>query len=257
MVSSSFHSYDLWKDGTYTWKNTPDLRRSDVNWVEMSEIRYDNPDSPNYGEPIQKLWPTDGDTTLRWCSWPRYILWNPNNGPENRWQGGNGDLYVFRLAETYLIRAEANYWKGQLPQAANDINVVRERANAPLITAAVVTIDYIFDERARELYTNEPRHTEMVRVSNIMAKFNLGGYNLEQISEKSWWYDRVMRLNTLYDMPPGSWWAGHSVTMESHNIYWAIPLSVILSNTLGQINQNIGYPGAENNEPPLETIDPF
>jgi hypothetical protein len=66
---------------------------------------------------------------------------------------------VYRLAETYLIRAEAYYWKGQLGLAADDINTVRERSHALPITAADVTLDYIFAERARELYLEEMRHT--------------------------------------------------------------------------------------------------
>src|SRR5690606_4830022 len=125
-----------------------------------------------------------------------------------------GDSYVFRLAETYLLRAEAHYWKNDLSAASDDINKVRERANAPSISAADVTIDYIFDERARELYAEEPRHTELVRVSNIMAKNNLNGYSLPTISEKSWWYDRLMRINDRYKMPPGTWFLGYTVQIE-------------------------------------------
>src|SRR5690606_18957491 len=44
--------------------------------------------------------------------------------------GENGDWYIFRLAETFLLRAEAYYWKGDLASAAADINMVRERAQA-------------------------------------------------------------------------------------------------------------------------------
>jgi hypothetical protein len=162
---------------------------------------------------------------------------------------------VFRLAGAYLIRAEAYYWKNQLDLAANDINKVRARAKALLITASDVTIDYIFDERARELYTEEPRHSEMVRVSNIMAILNIGGYNLENFSQKNWWYDRLMRVNDIYDIPPGTWWRSQTPRIEPYNVYWPIPQSVITANTLGTINQNVGYVGAENNVPPLETIE--
>ena len=62
------------------------------------------------------------------------------------------DWYVIRLAETYLLLAEAYLNKGDKASAADAINVVRARAKAPLCTAADVTIDYILDERARELY---------------------------------------------------------------------------------------------------------
>lgn len=255
IVASNFYQFGLWKDNTYNWQTTPDLRRADVNWIEMSEIKYNRPGSPNFGEPIRQLWPNTNDTTIRWYSWPHYLTYNPSNQEESTWSGGNGDSYVFRLAETYLLRAEAYYWLGQLGLAANDINKVRERSHAPLISAGDVTIDYIFDERARELYTEETRHSEMVRVSNIMARLNLNGYTLANISQKSWWYDRVMAVNDIYTVPEGLWWRGQTPRIQTYNIYWAIPQSVITANTLGKINQNEGYQGAENNVPPLETIE--
>ena len=46
-----------------------------------------------------------------------------------------------------------------------DMNVVRARAKAPLCTAADVTIDYILDERARELYGEEHRAVTLSRLS--------------------------------------------------------------------------------------------
>lgn len=254
IVATSFYQFDLWGDNTYTWQTTPDLRRADINWIEMSEIRYNRPGSPNYGEAIRQLWPNASDTTLRWYSWPHYLTYNPSNQEESTWSGGNGDSYVFRLAETYLLRAEAYYWLDQHALATNDINKVRARSEAPLISAGDVTIDYIFDERARELYAEETRHSEMVRVSNIMARLNLGGYTLDNLSQKSWWYDRLMAVNDLYTVPEGLWWRGQTPRIQPYNIYWAIPQSVITANTLGKINQNEGYQGAESNVPPLETI---
>ncbi|MGV3504675.1 MAG: RagB/SusD family nutrient uptake outer membrane protein [Adhaeribacter sp.] len=255
ITASRFYQFKIWGDQTYTWQTTPDLRRADVNWIEMSEIRYNRPGSPNLGEQIRQLWPNKSDTTIRWFSWPHYKTYNPSNQAPSTWSGGDGDSYVFRLAETYLLRAEAYYWKNQKDLAAQDLNKVRARAQAPLITAADVTIDYIFDERARELYAEETRHSEMVRVSNIMAKLNLNGYSLSNLSQKSWWYDRVMEKNDLYQVAPGTWWRGQSVRIQPFNIYWAIPQNVITANTLGRINQNAGYQGVEANIPPLQTIE--
>lgn len=258
VVGSNFYQFDLWAEDGYTWSDTPDLRRADINWIEMSEITYNEPESPNFGEPINwEFFSTPSDTMLRWYSWPHHKTYNPSNLEESTRSGGHGDSYVYRLAETYLLRAEAHYWMDNLQEAANDINVVRARAEANPISANEVTIDYIFDERARELYVEETRHAEMVRVSNIMARLNIDGYNLDNISQGSWWYDRVMRLNTYYDSPAqGGWiWNSNRAIIEPHNIYWPIPESAIIANTMGTINQNEGYPGAENNEPPLETIE--
>lgn len=65
------------------------------------------------------------------------------------------DQYMFRLAETYLLRAEAYLDLNQKDKAAADINEVRDRAKATLIDASDVTLDYILDERVRELGIEE------------------------------------------------------------------------------------------------------
>lgn len=256
--TNDFWHYKIWSDDQHTWQQTPDMRRSANNWIEMgdeiAEIINCRTGSPQFGEPLtKKLYGSLVDTTDTWFPWPHYKTYVPT--PNHRQPlGGQGDFYVFRLAETYLLRAEAYYWKGDLSAAANDINMVRDRAKAPLISAETVTIDYIFDERARELYTEEPRHSEMVRVSYIFATLNREGYSLENFSAKNWYHDRVMRLNFHYHEPKFQWF-GNTAAMEPHHVLWAVPQSVITANTLGTINQNVGYDGAENNEPPLETID--
>jgi starch-binding outer membrane protein, SusD/RagB family len=255
--TNDFWHYQIWEDANYTWETTPDLRRANTNWVEMgddiSEILTLREGSSTYGQPLSKLYyGTLLDTVDTWYSWPLYKTWTPTPNyflP----RGGQGDWYIFRLAETYLLRAEAYYWKGQLGLAANDINMVRQRAHAPLITVADVDIEYIFDERARELYTEEPRHAEMVRVSFIFGKLNKDGYSLSNISDKNWYFDRVMRVNLFYSSPLYSYY-GIEAHMSPHNMLWPISHQIITANTLGRINQNIGYPGADQNIPPLETI---
>jgi len=65
------------------------------------------------------------------------------------------DLKLVRLAEMYLIRAEANAEKGQLTNAANDINALRrERINGYADVAFAskdIAISEIMDERFKEL----------------------------------------------------------------------------------------------------------
>ncbi len=55
------------------------------------------------------------------------------------------DWYIMRLAETYLLRAEANLLAGKADAAAADINAVRNRANATPVTASDVNIDLILE----------------------------------------------------------------------------------------------------------------
>lgn len=255
--TSDFFHYVLWNDNNYSWRTTPDMRRADCNWVEMgdatSEIITVRTGSPQFGEPLTKKYYTNlHDTMVSWYPWPNNKLSVPT--PNYVWpMGGQGDWYIFRLAETYLLRAEAYYWKGQLALAADDINKVRKRAHAPLILPSDVTIDYIFDERARELYAEEPRHSEMVRVSFILAKLNREGYSLATLSDKNWYYDRVKKYNPFFS-PPVLEYNGNTATIYPYNMLWPIPQSAITANTLGIINQNKGYEGDDKNVPPLETI---
>ena len=78
------------------------------------------------------------------------------------------DWPVMRLGETYLLRAEARFRQGNLQGAADDINILRDRAfkeyreqtgdtNAGRVSAADIDLDFILDERARELIGEENR----------------------------------------------------------------------------------------------------
>ena len=66
-------------------------------------------------------------------------------------KGGSGysDFYLYRLAETYLLRAEANYYLGNIEEATADVNIIRQRAKCDIFYSKV-NIDDIVDERARE-----------------------------------------------------------------------------------------------------------
>ena len=79
-----------------------------------------------------------------------------NSGGINtsKWGDYYANIPLIRLAEMYLIRAEANFEKGGSPIGPNtptqDINIVRQRSNAP-VYAGTVTIEQIRDERYFEL----------------------------------------------------------------------------------------------------------
>ncbi|MEN8202240.1 MAG: RagB/SusD family nutrient uptake outer membrane protein [Bacteroidota bacterium] len=260
VVPSEYGYYEIWEEAGNTWQDTPDLRRADINWIDKHEYHYNNPQSVDYGKPIDAQYiDPQQDSVLVLFPGCYYKAYAPQQDPAVRPVGGNGDWYIYRLSETYLLRAEAYFWKGQTGDAAANINTVRERASAIPITAGDVTIDYIFDERARELMYETPRHCEMVRVSYIMAHDNINGYTLDGFSDDSWWFDRVMEHNCLYNTtdppltPPTLF--GLTAIIHSHNVLWPIDINVIVANTQGVINQNKGYTGAENNVPPLDIIE--
>lgn len=88
------------------------------------------------------------------------------------------DFPVFRLADAYLMRAEALYRMGgeaNIAAAVTDINKVRERAygnTSGNITVADLDLDFIIDERGREFYYEAQRRTDLVR----FGKFTGGDY---------------------------------------------------------------------------------
>jgi hypothetical protein len=79
------------------------------------------------------------------------------------------DFPVFRLADAYLMRAEALYRMGgaaNIDAAVTDINTIRERAygnTSGNITAASLNLDFLINERAKEFYYEAQRRTDLVR----------------------------------------------------------------------------------------------
>ncbi len=95
------------------------------------------------------------------------------------------DFLYLRLADTYLLRAEAQFLKGQTDDAAESINVLRRRANTSEIVGADVNIDFILDERARELMTEEHRRYTLLRTGKWLERTQLYNANGGQlIAEK-------------------------------------------------------------------------
>ena len=246
---SPFYLYEIWD-----YEN--DIRRSDINWVDKHEIRYNSPKSVDYGKPINPAnFANIIDSCTNLYAIPYYITFVPEQNPPGDGFGGSGDCYVFRLAETYLLRAEAYLWKGNLDLAAADLNTIRQRAGALPLASGVVTIDEIFDERARELFSEEPRHSELVRVAFIMAKLNLNGYSLNNFHEKNYFYDRSLSRNVFWRTNYKVNFSTQPFKIAPYNALWPVPETVITANTMGIINQNTGYSGTEKNIPPIETID--
>jgi hypothetical protein len=82
-------------------------------------------------------------------------------------------VMVLRLAEQYLIRAEARAWKGNLQGAIDDLNIIRNRAGLPNTTATSSQSDVlsaIYHERQVELFTEwGHRWFDLKRTGNITA----------------------------------------------------------------------------------------
>jgi hypothetical protein len=119
-------------------------------------------------------------------------------------------------------------------------------------------MSFILDERARELFYEEPRKTELTRVAYIFAQTGAANeygksYDLSSFSKNNYYFDRVNDKNGFYNSDVKTNF-GNSYTMSPFHVLWPIPAPAIDGNSLGVINQNEGYTGFENNVPPLTTL---
>lgn len=247
--AGNYHNYEIWQNCGN------DLRHDEkINWFPVDSFWYNNPSSKYYRQRVQIKYTNPNDLIHCWYPFPLYKVYvSDENRPTQPW-GGHSDWYLFRLAETYLLRAEAYYWLNDLANAAADINEVRLRAKAPSITASDVTLDYILDERARELFAEEFRKTELTRIAYIMAKKGLNGYSMDNFSQKNFWYDRVMAKNEYYKAG-NIMWGANIYKISPFHVLWPVPADAINSNVGGVVNQNSGYIGYDKKIDPLTVID--
>ena len=102
---------------------------------------------------------------------PTIKKWQDNGRGGVSDQDGGKDVIVMRLGETYLIAAEAAFKLGQNTDAAGYINVLRTRAASAshktdpklMVSAADITLDFIMDERAREMAGEANRYQDLIR----------------------------------------------------------------------------------------------
>ncbi|MEJ7821678.1 MAG: RagB/SusD family nutrient uptake outer membrane protein [Chitinophagaceae bacterium] len=78
---------------------------------------------------------------------------------------GEHDIVILRLADIYLMRAEAKLRKGDAAGALADVNIVRasRTASKPAPPLTAITLDLLFRERGFEFYWEMVRRTDMIR----------------------------------------------------------------------------------------------
>lgn len=245
-----------------------DLRHNSTvgNWARMDSLKYNDPSSSWYGRNLVLYHPTTNailcnDTVRNWFDWPHYKYYVENlietgDRSNANHRGGAGDWYFYRLAETYLLRAEAKFYKGDIVGATADVNTIRQRAGCTQMYAAV-NIGDIMNERARELNMEEWRYTEMSRVSYCLAKSGKpdewgNTYNADNLATNSYWFNRIQAYNNYYNKGRVIV-KNRSYTMAAHNIYWPIPNSAIQANGGAKLRQNQGYTGFDAAIPMWET----
>ena len=162
------------------------------------------------------------------------------------------DWYLIRIAETYLLRAEARLAQGNKSGAADDINVLRNRAGARPCSAGDVNIDYILDERIRELFGEEQRWVTLSRLScNPNATYIMDCYPVQIATISNTLYERTRKYGVGYENDTT---AGrretyvdalgntrHIPNIKPYNYLLPIPTHLIQSNQDLMITQNDGY----------------
>jgi hypothetical protein len=201
---TNYFLYDIWKDNF-----TNDIRNSPHNIRRA--FSYTNPASAFFRKPVGKL---TGEVDTMQTLYPtiRKIEGKVGKTTDNTYGKTFKDYPVMRLAETYLLRAEAHLLKGDRQSAANDVNVVRARANAKPATAAEMSLDYILDERARELIVEEQRRRTLIRMGKLVERVRK--YSI-----------RASTRNTVQDK----------------HAFFPIPQSAIDANFSAKLEQNPGY----------------
>lgn len=218
LSGTDYMSHEIWARGS-----GDDIRNSEYNIIR--DIKSDNPASKYYGQYIVASGAISKfpNTYNRWWSmiyakltpfnedYPTEFITNTATGlVNNQATKSFTDSYLIRLAETYLLRAEAYMGKGDNGLAAADINVIRARAHATPASPEEMSIDYILDERARELHWEELRVMTLMRLGKMV--------------------ERVRKYNAL---------VGYGIA--DHQNLWPIPFREIETNTEAVLQQNPGY----------------
>jgi hypothetical protein len=223
---SDYWTYDIWgldpkKDNRRLDPTVTDIRTSPFNIVR--DFVYTNPASPNFvGKSIIDFpAPNWLSASWRWYPYPSKVT-TPGQHPvgiiadaakltlRNTAGSTYRDMYQIRLPETILLRAEAHLLNGNPALAAADINLVRNRARATPVTPGEVTLDYILDERARELIFEEDRRVTLSRMGKLV--------------------ERVRKYNPL-----------NRGNIQDFHALFPIPFSEIEANKDAVLEQNPGY----------------
>lgn len=208
-----------------------DMRNSKFN-IHRQHY-FNNPDakySTVYGKPVpygqnatftladnSQLKIFASDTVFKYA--PYTLKWGQLDSRDIFGYGMWKDFIVMRLGETYLLRAEARFKQNNSLGAAADINVLRNRANAANVSASDITLDFILDERARELIGEENRRMTLVRTGTL-----------------------VQRAKTLTGTAPLAGGAIETTNgLQSFHTLLPIPQSEINLNKDAVLEQNLGY----------------
>lgn len=192
------------------WLNSyeaQDIRNSEFNikrhWY------YNDPTSALYGQQVNITAQMKASGNL-FPTTTKFFYGKTADNPA--YEGNMKDRVKIRLAETYLLLAEAYLQQNNQVAAAEAINQIRSRAHASPILAGDATMDFLLDERARELIGEEMRRLTLSRFGSEIF---------------------LRRVRTLNDQSKSA--------IQDYHVLWPVPQEVIDTNTGAEFPQNPGY----------------
>jgi hypothetical protein len=190
--------------------DSTDDRGSDFAWRWYWIIN--NPDGVpkgyNLGDTVYL--DTTAAEQLSNANWPSTRKWDHINPIDPSAATQYNDVIYLRSADAWLLLAEADYYLNDKQGAADAINALRSRAHTSLVTPDQVTLDFILDERSRELFSEEERRYTLLRTHT--------------------WLRRTRLYNTI---------AGPNITPR--DTLFPIPINEINANVSYPMQQNPGY----------------
>jgi len=142
----------------------------------------------------------------------------------------NNDFKIMRLAEMYLIKAEARVSAGDLPGAAATLKTLRDNRfnpaqtlpGLPALGTATVAWKAILDERRKEFALEGYRFIDIKRLG-VLANSGIDRHPAD------------------YQSTTANYPAGNPSNLPLNSYKWALPIPVAETNVNTQVQQNIGY----------------
>ena len=235
---SNYVKYGIWEEGDIRnsnhnirrilYCNKPNISK-EISVLDGFRVSDDTPGATKITiKTGDRIYWTVGDTLA--VMYPHPTKWGGYDPTDDFGWSLVKDWPLMRLADAYLLRAEARIQQNNQAGAAEDINVLRDRAfknfraesgnaEAGKVTSAQMTMDFLLDERIRELVGEENRRYTLCRTGKLAERVK-------------------MMMDKWAESTPSKAISGFDA---SKHCLLPIPLSEIQLNKDADLQQNPGY----------------